>query len=110
MSNDPIAVGAYNELAERYSAAVEIKPHNAFYGRPEMLDLLTDVAGRKVLDAGCGSGTYASWLVDPADYAKLMRQPGFICIRANKLCTVLECSRQDSDMRGLILCGYYRMP
>lgn len=36
---------------------------NAHYDRPVCLDLLGDVAGRRVLDAACGPGLYAEALV-----------------------------------------------
>jgi len=36
---------------------------NAFWDRPACLALLGDVAGRRVLDAGCGPGLYAEELV-----------------------------------------------
>jgi SAM-dependent methyltransferase len=36
---------------------------NAYYDRPACLDLLGDVAGKRVLDAGCGPGLYARELL-----------------------------------------------
>ena len=59
----PIAQEAYNLLAEEYAARIDTKPHNAYYERPAMLSLLPDVHGMRVLDAGCGPGVYAEWLV-----------------------------------------------
>jgi SAM-dependent methyltransferase len=58
------ALEAYETLAEVYAAAAETKPHNAYYERPATLSLLPPVQGRRVLDAGCGPGIYAEWLVD----------------------------------------------
>ena len=60
----PIAQEAYDELAEAYAAMVDTKPHNAYYERPATLSLLPEVKGRRVLDAGCGPGAYAEWLVE----------------------------------------------
>jgi 2-polyprenyl-6-hydroxyphenyl methylase/3-demethylubiquinone-9 3-methyltransferase len=64
MPDPPDFLGArnYSGFADRYSAAVPTKPHNALYERPAMLSLLPDVRGRRVLDAGCGPGLYAEWL------------------------------------------------
>jgi SAM-dependent methyltransferase len=59
----PVAQDAYNILAEAYAAIVDTKPHNAYYERPATLSLLPDVTGKHVLDAGCGPGVYAEWLV-----------------------------------------------
>ena len=59
----PIAQDAYNNLAEAYAAMVDTKAHNAYYERPATLSLLPDVSGKRVLDAGCGPGVYAEWLV-----------------------------------------------
>lgn len=64
MAEEPIALEAYEELAEAFAARVETKAHNAFYERPAMLALLSAVEGRRVLDAGCGPGVYAEWLVE----------------------------------------------
>src|SRR4028118_308387 len=62
MADKPIALEAYEALAEAFAAAVETKPHNAFYERPATLSLLPDVAGKRILDAGCGPGIYSEWL------------------------------------------------
>lgn len=59
----PIAQKAYNQLAEPFSKMVDTKPHNAYYERPATLSLLPDLEGKRVLDAGCGPGVYAEWLV-----------------------------------------------
>jgi SAM-dependent methyltransferase len=64
MNEKPIALDAYEQLADRYAAGIDTKPHNAYYERPATLALLPDVNGWRVLDAGCGPGWYAAWLLD----------------------------------------------
>lgn len=64
MSQKPIALDAYETMAEAYAARVDTKPHNAYYERPATLSLLPEVKGKRVLDAGCGPGVYAEWLAD----------------------------------------------
>jgi len=49
----------YDEIADAYAARVDAAPYNALYERPAMLALLPPIAGRDVLDAGCGSGWYS---------------------------------------------------
>jgi ubiquinone/menaquinone biosynthesis C-methylase UbiE len=49
-------------FAAEYSARNETSLFNAYYERPEMIRLAGDVAGLKVLDAGCGSGPLAEAL------------------------------------------------
>jgi SAM-dependent methyltransferase len=61
--DSPIALSAYEELAERFAAQIDTKAENAYYERPATLSLLPDVKGMSVLDAGCGPGVYAEWLV-----------------------------------------------
>lgn len=46
----------YDPFAEAYDVANRDGLFNAHYERPEMLRLAGDVAGLRVLDAGCGSG------------------------------------------------------
>ncbi len=59
----PIAQHAYNQIAEEFARIIDTKPHNAYYERPATLSLLGEVSGQRVLDAGCGPGAYAEWLV-----------------------------------------------
>jgi SAM-dependent methyltransferase len=59
-----IALSAYEELAEAYSAMSDTKPHNAYYERPATLSLLPDVSGRRVLDVGSGPGVYARTMLE----------------------------------------------
>lgn len=62
MSDKPIALEAYEQLAEAYAERIDTKPHNAYYERPATLSLLTEVNDLRVLDAGCGPGIYSEWL------------------------------------------------
>jgi len=52
----------YDSFAESYSAENESSLLNAYYERPAMIDLAGDVGGRRVLDAGCGSGPLSAAL------------------------------------------------
>lgn len=49
--------------ALRYAEQVDRRPHNAFYERPATLSLLPSLAGKRVLDAGCGAGWYTEYLL-----------------------------------------------
>jgi SAM-dependent methyltransferase len=53
----------YDPVADRYAAGADAAPYNALYERPAMLALLPDVAGARVLDAGCGDGWYAEQII-----------------------------------------------
>jgi SAM-dependent methyltransferase len=61
MSHELWAV--YDEMAAHYETHVAGHAYNAHYDRPAVLELVGDVAGRRVLDAGCGPGLYAEELV-----------------------------------------------
>lgn len=56
LSADPAKSYDYDSIAEGYTAENETSLVNAYYERPAMLDLAGDVTGRRILDAGCGSG------------------------------------------------------
>lgn len=53
----------YDDIAE-YEQHAATGLWNAHYDRPAVLNLLLSVAGKRVLDIGCGPGLYAEWLVD----------------------------------------------
>jgi len=54
----------YDSFAEAYTAENETSLANAYYERPATLALAGEVAGRRVLDAGCGSGLLSAALRD----------------------------------------------
>jgi len=63
-SADPPRINDYDSFAEGYTAANETGFVHAYYERPAMLALAGDVAGRRILDAGCGSGPLFAALRD----------------------------------------------
>jgi SAM-dependent methyltransferase len=63
-SADPPGINDYDSFAEGYTAANETSFVHAYYERPAMLVLAGAVAGRRILDAGCGSGPLFAALRD----------------------------------------------
>ena len=55
---------SYESKAHQYAAVVDSRPWNAYYERPAVLSLLPALEDRSVLDAGCGSGWYAEYLLN----------------------------------------------
>ena len=55
----------YNSLVENEGDDLRVKelPWKKQYEWPAVKSLLPDVAGKDVLDAGCGTGPYSEWLV-----------------------------------------------
>ncbi len=54
---------AYDQMASFYERHAAESAYNAHYDRPAVLELLGDVSGLRVLDAGCGPGLYAEELL-----------------------------------------------
>jgi SAM-dependent methyltransferase len=61
---DPAVANDYDSFAEAYSAETEANLINGYYARPAILTLAGDVTGRRILDAGCGSGPLFAALRD----------------------------------------------
>ena len=93
VSADPPRVNDYDGIAEAYSAENEANLVNAYYERPAMLALAGDVAGRRVLDAGCGAGPLFAAL----------RDRGAIVTGFDKSAGMLEIARRrlgdDADLQ-----------
>ncbi|MFD1151578.1 class I SAM-dependent methyltransferase [Saccharothrix hoggarensis] len=96
---DALVPNDYDTFGEAYAAETENSLLNAYYTRPAILDLAGDVAGRKVLDAGCGSGPL---------FADL-RERGAVVAGFDASTTMVELSRRrlgdDADLRVADLGG-----
>jgi SAM-dependent methyltransferase len=62
--DDPIAADAYDQIADAYDEDVKSNAYNAHLEFPATSSLVPDVDGKRVLDAGCGTGGYTAWLLD----------------------------------------------
>ncbi len=101
---DPPRVNDYDSFAEAYAATNENNLVNAYYERPAMLALAGDVAGRRILDAGCGSGPLLAAL----------RDRGAIVTGIDKSAGMLELARRrlgdGADLQVAVLGGPLPFP
>jgi hypothetical protein len=126
--SQPIALEAYEELAESYAAKIDTKPHNAYYERPATLSLLPSVTGKAVLDAGCGPGVYTEWLLaNGAEVSAIDASPKMVelarkrigdgeallsaaaaatGVPASEICSPGKAPRVTHAKEALILCGH----
>ncbi|MEV4546739.1 class I SAM-dependent methyltransferase [Nonomuraea wenchangensis] len=63
MTDAKLKYNDYDGFARPYARDNEISPYNDLYERPAILSLAGEVAGLRVLDAGCGAGAHAAELV-----------------------------------------------
>ncbi len=76
----------YDGFAQAYADDNESNLVNAYYERPAMLELAGDVRGRRVLDAGCGSGLLASELrANGARVTGFDASPAMVDLARNRL-------------------------
>lgn len=76
----------YDAFAAAYDAENATSLVNAHYERPAMLALAGDVRGRRVLDAGCGSGPLAAALLERgADVTGFDGSPAMIELARRRL-------------------------
>ena len=59
----PIALEAYELLAESFSRLAPSKAENAYIEQPAMRKAVGDVRGLKIFEAGCGPGILAEYLI-----------------------------------------------
>ncbi len=85
-SADPAQENDYDSFAEAYAADNENSLMNAYYERPAMIALAGDVAGRRMLDAGCGSGCLSAALRDRgADVTGIDASTGMLALARRRL-------------------------
>jgi SAM-dependent methyltransferase len=83
---DPPRADAYDSIAEGYSAENETSLLNIYYNHPALLNLAGDVTGRRILDAGCGSGPVSVSLRDRgAIVSGFDSSPGMLAIARRRL-------------------------
>lgn len=63
-TEDQVVANDYDSFAEAYAAENESSLINGYYTRPAILRLVGEVAGRRILDAGCGAGPLSAALRD----------------------------------------------
>jgi ubiquinone/menaquinone biosynthesis C-methylase UbiE len=86
-------INDYDGIAEGYTAETEANLINGYYCRPAILELAGDVAGRRILDAGCGSGPISAALRDRgATVAGFDSSAGMLKLARERLGT-------DADLR-----------
>lgn len=96
MNDKPIALDAYEILAEAYASSVETKPHNAYYERPATLSLLPEVKGKRVLDAACGPGVYSELLLSRgAEVVAVDASPKMVELAKQRLGTTSDVRQAD---------------
>jgi SAM-dependent methyltransferase len=80
----PREVNDYDRFAEAYTAEGDVSIVNAYYERPAILTLAGNVAGHRILDAGCGSGPLF----------EALRNRGALVAGVDKSTGMLELARQ----------------
>jgi ubiquinone/menaquinone biosynthesis C-methylase UbiE len=64
VSDSERTASQYDAMAVDYTADNNDNATNAYYERPAMIELLGDLEGSKVLDAGCGAGQLTAEMSD----------------------------------------------
>jgi len=80
------AAHQYDAMAGAYTEDNLANAYNASYERPATIALLGAVAGRRVLEVGCGAGPLTAWLVDHgARVAALDVSPGMLRLARDRV-------------------------
>ncbi|MEJ2044568.1 MAG: class I SAM-dependent methyltransferase [Reinekea sp.] len=104
----------YKEFAAEYDKAVRDNIFNARFERPTLLSLLPPLAGKNVLDLGCGPGVYAHELISRgAKVTAIDQSEQMVAITQEKIGQEYLCYTQDiglglpqepSDQYDVVIC------
>lgn len=91
MRDDQVVSGSdsppiFDEFAEDIERHAAESAYNAWYDRPAVRELIGEVAGQRVLDAGCGPGLYAEELLaGGAEVVAFDHSPKMVDLARNRL-------------------------
>jgi ubiquinone/menaquinone biosynthesis C-methylase UbiE len=86
MRDGKLAASQYDAMGAAYRAANDEGPFNAYYERPGTIALIGEVAGLRVLEAGCGPGALTAWLADNgASVTAMDVSPEMVRLAADRL-------------------------
>ena len=98
--DSPLGRRNYETFADRYAARALDKPHNAYLERPATLSLLPELAGRRVLDAGCGPGFCSEIMARRGASVTAMDVTPRMVELARERLAALEATVLDGDVAG----------
>ncbi|MDQ6823369.1 MAG: class I SAM-dependent methyltransferase [Candidatus Eremiobacteraeota bacterium] len=86
----------YEEFAATYARHTASSLWNASYERPALQEIVGDVRGRTVLDAGCASGELSAWLLQQgAKVTALDRSAAFLAMIRERLSSPVDVVQAD---------------
>jgi ubiquinone/menaquinone biosynthesis C-methylase UbiE len=86
--DDERAAAEYDASASAYAAHNLNSVDNAMFERPATIDLLGAVAGKRVLEIGCGAGPLTAWLIDQgAQVTGIDVSPGMLALARERVGT-----------------------
>jgi 2-polyprenyl-3-methyl-5-hydroxy-6-metoxy-1,4-benzoquinol methylase len=92
----PSNLAYHGSLGDYFANRAENGAYNAYVDRPAMLKLAGEVAGQRILDAGCGAGHYAATLVERgASVLGLEGSPELVAHARTRLGERAEVRRHD---------------
>lgn len=90
----------YDGKARAYAESVDTKPWNAYYERPAVTSLLPKLSQAHVLDAGCGSGWYAEYLLNHgASVTAIDFNADFVSLTQTRVCNRARVLQADLSRR-----------
>ncbi len=96
------AQSAYDKMAEAYhKKRVEERDFNKMIEQPTTFELLGDVKGKKVLDAGCGSGIYTKILAEKGAKVQGLELSGEMIRLAKEHCKGLSINFKQGSIDNL---------